>query len=137
MTEFPVSILAADEPLYEGPCVSLTIPMEDGQFGILAHHTNMMGGIVPGMLTYQPPGGEKRIATVSYGIIKIEDGEVLILVDAAEHLEDIDVKRAQRDADEARRILSEQRSQQEYEAARIDLARAINRLRTHHRHRAE
>ena len=137
MTEFHVSILAADEPLYEGPCEVLTVPMEDGQFGIMAHHTNFMGGIIPGMLTYQLPGGDKKIATVSYGIIKVENGEALLLVDAAEHLEEIDIKRAQRDADEAKRILSEQRSQMEYEAARIDLARAINRLRVHHRHKEE
>jgi F-type H+-transporting ATPase subunit epsilon len=137
MTEFPVSIYTAEEPLYEGPCEALTVPMEDGQFGILAHHTNMMGGIVPGTLTYQLPGGEKKVAAVSYGILKVENGEALLLVDSAEHWEDIDLKRAQRDAEEAKRILSEKRSQQEYEAARIDLARAINRLRVHHRHREE
>ena len=131
MNSFHVSILAADEPLYEGPCQSLVVPMEDGQYGVMAGHINVIGAIVPGKLTYLPPEGSKRIAAVSYGIFKVEDGNVLVMVNSAEHLEEIDVARARRDAEEARRILLEKRSQREYEAARIDLARAMNRLRVH------
>ena len=48
MDTFQVHILAADRTLYEGPCVSLTIPASDGERGILAHHAGMMAAIVPG-----------------------------------------------------------------------------------------
>ena len=47
MDTFQVHILAADRTLYEGPCVSLTIPASDGERGILAHHAGMMAAIVP------------------------------------------------------------------------------------------
>lgn len=129
MNSFHVSVLSAEEPLYEGPCESLVLPMEDGQIGIMANHTDLLGAIVPGMLTYTVPGKEKRIAAVSHGVFKVEKGDVVVLVDTAEHLEDIDENRARRAAEEAQRILQEKRSIREYEAARIDLARALNRLR--------
>mgnify|MGYP001043976874 FL=1 len=35
MDTFQVHILAADRTLYEGPCVSLTIPASDGELSLI------------------------------------------------------------------------------------------------------
>ena len=129
MDTFQVHILAADRTLYEGPCVSLTIPASDGERGILAHHASMMAAVVPGMLRYQPPGEEIRLAAVSPGMVKVEANEVLVLVDSAERPEEIDEARARREADQAREALLQKKSRQEYQLAQGSLARALNRLR--------
>ena len=129
MDTFQVHILAADRTLYEGPCVSLTIPASDGERGILAHHASMMAAIVPGTLRYQPPGEEVQLAAVSLGMVKMEVNEVLVLVDSAERPEEIDEARAHREADQAREALLQRKSRQEYQLAQASLARALNRLR--------
>ena len=129
MDTFLVHILAADRTLYEGPCVSLTIPTSDGERGILAHHSSMMAAIVPGMIRYQPPGQETQVAAVSPGMVKVEANEVLVLVDSAERPEEIDEARARRKADEAREAMLQKKSIQEYQLAQSTLARALNRLR--------
>ena len=129
MDSFQVHILAADKTLYEGPCVSLTIPTSDGERGILAHHSSMMAAIVPGMLRYQTPDGHMQPAAVSQGMIKVEDNVVLILVDSAERPEEIDEARSRRKADEAREPMLQKKSIQEYQLAQSTLARALNRLR--------
>lgn len=129
MDTFQVHILAADRTLYEGPCVNLTIPASDGERGILAHHASMMAAVVPGMLRYQPPGEEVRLAAVSPGMVKVEANEVLVLVDSAERPEEIDEARARREADQAREALLQKKSRQEYQLAQASLARALNRLR--------
>ena len=129
MDTFQVHILAADRTLYEGPCVSLTIPASDGERGILAHHASMMAAIVPGTLRYQPPGEEVQLAAVSLGMVKVEVNEVLGLVDSAERPEEIDEARARREADQAREALLQRKSRQEYQLAQASLARALNRLR--------
>ena len=50
METFQVHILAADRTFYEGPCESLTISTSDGELGILAHHSPMLGCYhVPGL----------------------------------------------------------------------------------------
>ena len=131
MKTFHLSLMEAERPLYIGECESLILPMSDGQYGILAGHINMVGAVKPGKLTFRPPGGKERIVSVAEGLAKVEKDEVLVLLDSAEYLEEIDIRRAEKDAEEARRKLHERRSQQEYEAARIDLARAINRLHVH------
>lgn len=129
METFQVHILAVDKTFYEGPCVSLTIPTSDGQQGILAHHSNMIAAVQPGMLRYQLPGQPVQFASVSPGMVKVEKNDVLILVDSAERPEEIDAARAQREADEAREILLQKKSRQEYRIAQATLARALNRLR--------
>lgn len=129
MDTFQAHILAADKTLYEGPCVSLTIPASDGERGILAGHSSMMAAIVPGTLRFQPPGQEVQLAAVSPGMVKVENNEVLVLVDSAERPEEIDEARARREADEAREALLQKKSRQEYQLAQGSLARALNRLR--------
>ena len=129
MKPFPVHILAADHAFFEGECTSLILPTVDGQYGVLAGHSNAIGAIVPGTLTCRTAAGETLYAAVSAGLVKVEDGEVLVLVDAAERPEEIDKNRAERAAAAAKEALLQKRSIREYRLADANLARAINRLR--------
>ena len=129
MDTFQVHILAADRIFYEGPCVSLTIPVSDGERGIQAHHENMIAAVQPGTLRWQPPEQEVQLAAVSPGMVKVEHNDVLVLVDSAERPEEIDEARARREADEAREALLQKKSRQEHQLAQSTLARALNRLR--------
>ena len=122
MEAFQVHILAADHTFYEGPCESLVIPTVDGEAGILAHHCNIIAAVVPGELRCRTPEGEEYRAAVSEGLVKVEGGDVLVLVDSAERPEEIDVNRA-------REEMIQKRSIQEYRMAQANLARALNRLR--------
>ena len=45
---FHLDILAASVPFYRGDCVSLVLPTTDGEYGILANHSNMIAALVPG-----------------------------------------------------------------------------------------
>ena len=129
MSSFKVHILAADESFYEGECESLVVPTSNGQYGIWANHANTISAIVPGEMLYRLPGGQEQRAAVSSGMVKIENNEVLVLVDSAERPEEIDANRAKRAADAAREALLQKQSFREYHEAQVTLARAIARLR--------
>ena len=88
MTPFHARILASDTSFFDGSCEFMTVPCTDGAMGILAHHSNMIAAVVPGELRFQPADEPLRTAAVSSGLVKIEDGEVLLLVDTAERPED-------------------------------------------------
>ncbi len=126
---FHLDILAASVPFYRGECVSLVVPTTDGKFGILANHSTAVGAVCAGELRFETAEGEHRRAAVAPGLFKIEDGRVLLLVDAAERPEDIDVNRALRAREEAEEQLRQKRSMAEYQLAQGNLARALNRLR--------
>ena len=129
MKEFHVSMLAAESSFYEGPCESLVIPSTEGEYGILANHSNMVAAVVPGELRYTLPGQAPQIAFVSSGLIKVANNSVLILADIMERPQEIDANRAKRAEEAAREELMQKLSEQEYTMTRMRLARAINRMR--------
>lgn len=130
MATFNLSILASDRPFYEGPCESLIVPTNTGQYGILANHSNTISAISPGTLLFRVKKGEEmRPAAVSGGLVKIEDNNVLVLVDTAERPEDIDENRARIAADNAREEMLQKLSNREYRNAQAHLARAFSRLK--------
>lgn len=129
MSTFNLSILAAERAFYVGACESLIVPTVEGQYGILANHTNMISAVVNGILEFRIPGGEMQPVVVSDGMVKVEDNDVLVLVDTAERPEEIDAIVAQLEADQAKEALLQQRSMQEYYLAQADLSRALNKLK--------
>lgn len=129
---FFLHILATDKPFYEGECLSLVVPTPQGQYGIQAHHSNYISAVTPGELDFTAvvDGEEKRIqAAVSEGLVKVENNEVLVLVDTAESPGEIDENRAKRAADAAKEEMLRKQSVREYYAAQAKLARAMNRLK--------
>ena len=64
---FPLHVLAADKPFYEGDCESLVVPTLDGEYGVLAGHCNTILAIVPGTLTFRTTAGETCVAAVAAG----------------------------------------------------------------------
>lgn len=129
MNTFKTHILAASNTFYEGECESLIIPTSDGQYGILAGHCDIISAVVPGIMTYRIPGEPDRVAAVSSGLVKVEDGEVLVLVDSAERPDEIDANRAREAAAAAKEAMLQKRSIKEFHAAQMTLARASARLK--------
>lgn len=130
MNPFELTVLEAENPFYEGTCVSLVVPTTDGLYGIQAGHSNMIAAIVPGTMKITVPGGEEIIAAVSEGLVKVESHQVLVLVNTAEHPEEIDINRAKHSAEEAKEAILQKKSIQDYHAAQARMARAISRLKT-------
>lgn len=129
MKSFKVHILAADNTFFDGECESLIIPTSNGQYGILADHANAITAVVPGTATFRVSGGKNQIAAVSSGLCKVENGEVLLLVDSAERPEEIDEKMAEIAAAEAKEALLQKQSYREYKSTQLLLARNIARMR--------
>ena len=99
---FKLQIMASDHTVYDGDAVSVSLPTTEGSVGILADHSNVIMAVVPGTIEYVPVGeaaaemglSGRQSAVVSDGLLKVEGGEVMILVDTAERPEDIDEARA-------------------------------------------
>lgn len=134
MNVFHLSILEADKPFYVGECESLIVPTTEGQYGVQAHHRNMIAAVVAGTLKYRTPGGEDQLAAVSNGMIRIENNDVLVLVESAERPEDIDINRAQAAAARAKEAILQKKTIQEYRLAQDKMARELNRLRVKNRY---
>ena len=130
MKTFPLRVLAPERTFFDGACTSLTVPSIDGMYGLMAQHEDIVLAVVPGKLTLRDADGVEQIAAVSEGVLKMEHGEALVLVDTIERPEEIDLHRAEEMAAEARAELKAKRSAQEQAIANARIARAISRMHT-------
>lgn len=133
MNSFSLHILAAERNFYEGDCVSLVVPITDGSYGIMANHKNMVAAIVPGIMEYSLPEGERVVVCVSQGILVVADNDVKVLVDTVEAPEEIDENRAKAAAEQAKEAMLQKKSIQEYKSAQMRIAREMNRLKLKNR----
>lgn len=129
MANFRLKLLAADKVFFDGECRSLVVPSADGQYGIFAKHCNAVVAVVPGIAELTTDGDDKIVAFVASGIVKIENGNVLMLVESCERAEDVNEARARNALKEAKEAIARKESRFNVLSAEIKIARALNRLK--------
>ncbi len=129
MNTFRTRIIEADDTFFDGELESLTVPAADGEYGVMANHENLVVAIIPGIVRYRTADGQDLVASVSDGMMRIEDNDVLILVDSAEHPDEIDIEKVKQKEIAAREAMLQKKSVREYALAEASLKRAIARQR--------
>ena len=129
MDNFKLQIMASDHMVFDGDAQSVSLPTTEGSVGILAHHSNIIMAVVPGEITYRAADGSEETVIVSDGLLKVENGEAMILIDTAERPDEIDEARAQRAEERAREELKRANTNRDIALASAELSRAMNRIR--------
>lgn len=130
MDNFKLHFMASDHMVFDDEAQSVSLPTTEGSVGILAHHSNIIMAVVPGEITYRAANGDEETVIVSDGLLKVENGEVMILVDTAERPDEIDQARAQRAEERAREELKRANTNRDIALASAELSRAMNRIRS-------
>ncbi len=91
-------IISQDRQVFSGEVDMVVAPGADGVMGILPHHSSLLSTLKVGELKVRR-GGDEEIFAVSGGLIEVRPDRIVILADAAERADEIDVARAE----EARR----------------------------------
>ena len=125
-----LQIMASDHMVFDGDAQSVSLPTTEGSIGILAHHSNIIMAVVPGEITYRAADGREETVIVSDGLLKVENGEAMILVDTAERPDEIDEARAQRAEERAREELKRANTNRDIALASAELSRAMNRIKS-------
>jgi F-type H+-transporting ATPase subunit epsilon len=143
MATFKLHFMASDHMVYDGEAESVSLMTTEGSIGILAHHSNLIMAVVPGIVEYVPAGEDakaagldgKQVSVVSDGLLKVENNEVMILVDTAEHPAEIDEARARRAEEKAREDLKRANTNRDVALASAELSRAMSRIKaSKHKH---
>ena len=112
---FYLKVIAANRVFYSGRCRSIIVPEFDGQKEILAHHEDMVIAVDEGEMRFQPEGSDNwEYAVVGMGFVEIVNNRVTLLVETAEHPEEIDIARAREAKERAEEQLRQKQSIQEY-----------------------
>ena len=131
---FRLSVLTPARAVLEETVESVIAPGTEGYLGILAHHAPLITALQPGKLTVKLPGGEVRTYALSGGFLEVSNNRAVILADALEEPESIDLARARAAAEQARARIKEAAGKggaEEAAAAEAQdaLQRALNRIK--------
>jgi len=126
--DFQLSIVAPDRSVMDEPVQSVIAPGIEGYFGVLHGHIPMISALRAGLVEYVDHSNQRHFVAVSGGFAEVGPARVTILADAAERATEIDVARAERALERARRTLRGESSESTTEEATAELDRAINRI---------
>lgn len=124
-----IEIVTAERVVYSAEGVDEVVaPGVEGEFAVLPHHAPFLTTLVPGEMRIIRAGGEEVMA-VTGGFFEVRNDRVVILADAAERVEEIDVARAEEARRRAEQLLLERREVADLVQTEAALRRALARLR--------
>lgn len=94
MSTIRLDIVTAERAVYSEDVDAVIAPGIEGQLGILPRHTPLMTTLQAGELRIKK-GGEEVSLAISGGFLEVRPDRVLVLADAAERAEEIDIARAE------------------------------------------
>ena len=122
-----VDIVTAERVVFSDDVDIVVAPGIEGQLGILPHHAPLMTMLQPGELLIRR-GGEEFSLAITGGFLEVRPDHVVILADAAERAEEIDIARAEEAKRRAQEWLSRPMPDEDAARAEASLRKALMRL---------
>ena len=127
MAGIKLDIVTAERSVYTDEVDVIVAPGVEGQLGILPHHAPLMTILQPGELVVRK-GGQEEYLAITGGFLEVRPDRVIILADASERVEEIDIARAEAAKKRALERLEQRTTEVDVARAHAALQRAMIRL---------
>jgi len=114
----------------------VTLPGVSGVMTVLPRHAPLMSLLQPGELVICRPSGEEVLYAVGGGVVEVRPDKVVVLADAAEREDEIDIARAEAARQRAEQLLKEGVPPERRRQLELTLRKSYARLRVARRRRA-
>jgi|UniRef100_A0A7V3RFU8 F-type H+-transporting ATPase subunit epsilon len=133
--KFRLEIVTPERLVYSEDVDVLTLPTVQGEISILAKHVPLVSIISPGEIKIKRDN-EVEYMAITGGFVQVLPHKVIILADAAERAEEIDLERAMRARERAQKLLEERRGDKiSHAEAMAAFQRALVRIKVGQRKR--
>lgn len=129
MNTFHLEVITPEREFFSGEAESLTVETIAGQICILAGHLPLVTALSVGVLKIIKAGGEVLQATHTQGFMKVRREKVLLLVQACEWPDEIDLPRAEEAYARAQARARSARGTDETIRLKVAMLRASTRIR--------
>jgi F-type H+-transporting ATPase subunit epsilon len=134
MATFKLEIVTAERMVFSDEVTALLAWGVEGQLGILPHHAPLMTMLQPGDLMIRKDREEEYLA-VTGGFLEVRPDKVIILADACERADEIDVARAEEAKKRAQETMKAAPLTVDAASAEAALRRSLARLKVAERRR--
>src|SRR4030043_188221 len=134
MATFKLEIVTAERLVFSEDIDALVAWGVEGQLGILPHHAPLMTMLQPGDLMIRK-GKEEEYMVISGGFLEVRPDKVIILADACERADEIDMARAEEAKKRAQETMKAAPLTAKAASAEAALRRSLARLKVAERKR--
>lgn len=121
-------IITQEKTVFDEPVDIVTAPSVMGEMGIMPNHAPIIAVLDFGELKVRQ-GGEEKAFAIGGGIIEVTEERVIVLADAAEQSNDIDLQRAEEARQRAQKIMTEGPPEDPAEFAALEQSLRLANLR--------
>lgn len=130
-----LKVITFEREFYFDKCMQVVFNMADGEVAIQAHHENMLFAVDPGEIRVTKSDGTVEKGVLGMGFAYVMNNRVIIMVDTAEHPDEIDMVRAERAKLRAEEQLRQKQSIAEYYHTQASMAKAISRMKVRRKYK--
>jgi len=134
MATFKLEIVTAERMVFSDDVTALLAWGLEGQLGILPHHAPLMTMLQPGDLLIRKEK-EEEVLAVSGGFLEVRPDKVVVLADACERVDEIDIARAEAAKKRAQETMKAAPPGADAAVAEAALRRSLARLKVAERRR--
>ena len=128
MADLNIEIVTPSKVTFSGGAKSITVPGTEGSFQVLHNHAPIMSIFEIGLIKVNLEASSVLYFATGGGTVEVLNNSVLVLADSLEAVETIDLERAKKALERARKRLAERAHETDLDRAEASLKRAINRI---------
>ncbi|WP_455756553.1 ATP synthase F1 subunit epsilon [Sulfurimonas sp.] len=83
MDTLKLEILTPNGQIFDDEAISVTLPGEEGEFGVLAHHSSLTTLLEAGVVDIEKTDKSVESILINWGVVQVDEEKVIVLVEGA------------------------------------------------------
>ena len=83
MDKLKLEILTPNGEIFNGNVLSVTLPGEEGEFGVLPHHASLSTLLEAGVIDIEKDDKSIESILINWGVVQVDEVKVIVLVEGA------------------------------------------------------
>ena len=83
MNTLNLEVVTPSGLIYDGKATEVTLPGEEGEFGVLPHHASLTTLLKAGVVDIEKEDKSVESIVVNWGVVQVDEEKVVVLVDGA------------------------------------------------------
>jgi len=83
METLKLEVITPSGAIYNGLALSVTLPGDEGEFGVLPHHATLTTLLKAGVVDIEKEDKTVESVVVNWGVVQVDEEKVVVLVDGA------------------------------------------------------
>lgn len=107
MDKLKLEILTPNGEIFNDEVISVVLPGEEGEFGVLAGHASLTTLLVGGVIDVEKEDKSVESIVVNWGVVQVDEEKVIILVEGAAAIRGADESEIAQALDDAKKLIND------------------------------